>query len=94
VPFGWSTHLGFLTELGARPALRRAVDGAPYRTDGGHYIVDCRFPRGIGDPRRLARALDARVGVVEHGLFLGLAREAFVAGRRGVTRLTRGSSRG
>ena len=94
VPFGWSTHLEFFAGLGARAELRRAADGAPYLTDGGHYIVDCRFSRGIADPRRLARALDARVGMVEHGLFLGLAREAFIAGARGVRHLTRGSSRG
>lgn len=93
VPFGWTTHLAFFAGLGAQAALRRAADGAPLLTDGGHYIVDCRFPRGIGDPRRLARALDARVGVVDHGLFLGLAREAFIAGARGVRRLGRGSSR-
>jgi ribose 5-phosphate isomerase A len=55
--------------------------------------VDCRFPRGIADARRLARALDARPGIVDHGLFLGLAHEAYVASAKGVTRLTRRSSR-
>ena len=94
VPFGWTTQLPFFATLGAEAVLRRTADGAPLLTDGGHHIVDCRFPRGIADPRRLARALDARVGVVEHGLFLGLAREAFIAGARGVRHLARGSSRG
>lgn len=84
IPFGWSTHLAFFESLGATPALRRTADGAPVVTDGGHYVVDCRFPRGIPDPRALARALAKRPGVVEDGLFLGLADLAVVAGPRGV----------
>ncbi len=84
VPFGWSLHLPFFAELGALPALRCAADGRPFITDEGHYIVDCRFPRGISDPRALARALRRRPGIVEHGLFLGMARAAVVAGPRGV----------
>ena len=94
VPFGWTTQLSFLERLGARPVLRRDARGEPFLTDGGHYIVDCRFPRGIADARGLARALDGQSGIVEHGLFLGLAHEAYVAGVKGVTRLTRRSSRG
>lgn len=84
VPFGWSTHLAFFEGLGATPVLRRAADGSPVVTDGGHYVVDCRFPRGIRDPRALARALAKRPGIVEDGLFLGLADLAVVAGPRGV----------
>jgi len=89
VPFGWSTHLPFFERLGADPVLRRTADGEPYRTDGGHYIVDCRFPRGIRDPRALARALAARPGIVEDGLFLHMAHEAYIASAAGVRRLTR-----
>jgi ribose 5-phosphate isomerase A len=89
VPFGWSTHLPFFERLGAVPALRRTADGEPYRTDGGHYIVDCRFPKGIPDPRALARVLAARPGIVEDGLFLRMAHEAFIAAAAGVRRLTR-----
>lgn len=89
IPFGWTTHLDFFRKLGAEPALRRAADGEPYRTDGGHWIVDCRFPRGITDPKALARALSRRPGVVEDGLFVGMADEAFVAGANGVRRITR-----
>jgi ribose 5-phosphate isomerase A len=83
-PFGWSTHLAFFEGLGATPALRCAPDGSPVVTDGGHYVVDCRFPRGIRDPRALARALAKRPGIIEDGLFLGLADLAVVAGPRGV----------
>ena len=89
VPFGWTTHVPFFERLGAEPALRRTADGEPYRTDGGHYIVDCRFPRGIADPPALARALARRPGIVEHGLFLRMADVALVAGAKGVRQITR-----
>jgi len=89
VQFGWTTHLPFFESLGATPALRRTTDGEPSVTDEGHYIVDCRFARGIPDARAVARALARRPGVVEHGLFLGMARVAVVAGPRGVAVLER-----
>jgi len=71
-----------LRDLGGEPVLRVA-DGEPVRTDEGNLILDCRFP-GIDDPWALDRAIDAIPGVVEHGLFLGLASMAVVAGREGV----------
>lgn len=89
VPFAWTTHLPFFESLGSTPALRRTADGEPFVTDEGHYIVDCRFARGIPDARAVARALARRPGVVEHGLFLGIARVALVAGPRGVAVLER-----
>ena len=89
VPFGWSAHLPFFERLGATPVLRRTPDGAPLTTDGGHYIVDCRFPRGIPDPAALARALARRPGVVEDGLFLRMAHVAVIAGTRGVKLIRR-----
>jgi ribose 5-phosphate isomerase A len=89
VPFGWTTHLDFFRRLGALPVRRESPDGQPVLTDGGHFIVDCRFPRGIGDPAAVARALGKRPGVVEDGLFLRMARVAFIAGRRGVRQITR-----
>lgn len=58
--------------LGGTITLRSASDGRPFVTDGGHFILDCAFGR-IPDPEALARTLDAITGVVEHGLFLGLA---------------------
>jgi ribose 5-phosphate isomerase A len=72
VPFGWTTHVEVARTLGAEPTLRRH-NGQPFRTDGGHYILDCRFPDGIADARAVEDALRDRVGVVETGLFLGLA---------------------
>jgi len=89
IPFGWSGLLPFFASLGAEPALRRSSDGGPFVTDNGNYLVDCRFPRGIADPARLARALARRTGVVEDGLFLRMASVAVVAGARGVRLLKR-----
>ncbi|MDN2567680.1 ribose-5-phosphate isomerase RpiA [Aquibium sp. A9E412] len=63
-------------------ALRMA-GGAPFETDGGHFILDASFGR-IPDPRALAEALNAIPGVMEHGLFLGLADRAIVAGANGI----------
>jgi len=77
VPFGWSTHLSFLRELGAEPTLRHGEAG-PFLTDDGHYIIDARFSGGINDPNALADALARRAGVMETGLFLGMAPEVLV----------------
>jgi ribose 5-phosphate isomerase A len=60
-------------------ALRMRQDGHVFVTDGGHHILDCRFSH-IDDPAALAAGLSAIPGVVEHGLFLGFARYAYVAG--------------
>ena len=74
-----------LAALGLNPKLRQAKSGAgPYITDEGNYILDCACGR-IEDPERTAAAIRAIVGVVEHGLFLGMATLALVAGENGVT---------
>jgi ribose 5-phosphate isomerase A len=59
------------------------TDGQPFVTDGGHLILDASFGR-IPDTRALSNALFAIPGVVEHGLFLGMARLAIVAGAGGI----------
>jgi ribose 5-phosphate isomerase A len=84
IPFGWTTHLEFFRKLGAEPVRRSTAAGQPYLTDGGHFIVDCRFPKGMADPGRIARALDRRPGIVDHGLFIGMADMAFIASGNGV----------
>lgn len=63
--------------LGARTKLRLKADGQPYITDNGNQILDCSFGK-ISDPPALACALDEMPGVVEHGLFLGMATVALV----------------
>ena len=70
------------------PVSLRMTDGEAFVTDGGHYIMDASFGR-IPDTRALSNALNAIPGVVEHGLFLGLASKAFVAGSDGVKILER-----
>jgi ribose 5-phosphate isomerase A len=66
-----------ITSLGGAPKLRTRPDGSPYLTDNGNQILDCSFGR-IADPPALALALSNTPGIVEHGLFIGLARVALV----------------
>lgn len=80
VPFGWRTLLPHFEAAGAAPTLRLGAGGQAFVTDGGHYIVDCHFEGGIADAERTAALLRARAGVVETGLFIGMATEAVVAG--------------
>jgi ribose 5-phosphate isomerase A len=61
----------------------REKNGAPFVTDGGHFILDCAFG-SIPDPEALAARLNAIPGVVEHGLFIGLAKTILCAGESGV----------
>lgn len=77
-PFEHAVHLPFLRSLGCEPALRLAKDGSPFKTDNGNVIYDCWFP-AIHDPQELQRALKSRAGIVETGLFLGIAHLALVA---------------
>jgi ribose 5-phosphate isomerase A len=93
VPFGWEATARKLRAIGAGAELRPGVDDKPYVTDGGHYILDCAFGP-LADPKKVARELDETVGVVEHGLFLGLAKQVFVGGPGGVKILKQGANRG
>jgi ribose 5-phosphate isomerase A len=63
--------------------LRTAKDGHVFVTDGGHWIVDAHLGR-IGDAPRLAGLLSAIPGIVEHGLFIGLAGTVVLAGAQGI----------
>jgi ribose 5-phosphate isomerase A len=86
VAFGYEATLAALAATGAAPALR-LTDGAPFCTDGDNYIADCTFA-DFGDPAAVARRLTAVVGVVETGLFLGMASLVLVGTATGVRRLT------
>lgn len=83
-PFGAPVLAPFLASLGAQPELRRRRDEEPFVTDGGHWIFDCRFPAGISAPESLDVALQRCPGIIEHGLFLGLATAAVIAEDDGV----------
>jgi ribose 5-phosphate isomerase A len=75
-----------LAELGLNPSLRRHKDGSVYLTDEQNYILDCACGR-IEEPEETAAEIRSIVGVVEHGLFLGMASLALVAGDAGVTEM-------
>jgi ribose 5-phosphate isomerase A len=83
VPFGWQATARQLSEAGAVPSLRRDTAGQPFVSDGGHYILDCAFQTTIS-AAKLARELDHIVGLVEHGIFIGLTSEVHIASSSGV----------
>lgn len=86
VPFGWETTADRLRRLGTDPQPRRDEAGHLFCTDGGNRILDCRFGT-IADPVGLDQAIGQTVGVVETGLFIGMARLALVADDDGIRRL-------
>jgi ribose 5-phosphate isomerase A len=71
--------------------LRMGKDGHAFVTDGGHWLLDAALER-IPDPTRLANQLNAIPGVVEHGLFIGMANVAILAGSSGVRIVERGQT--
>jgi ribose 5-phosphate isomerase A len=83
VSFGWQSTAHRLEKLGWKPVLRLDVSGAPLITDGGNYIVDCTFEKGISIQSKAAELHDT-VGVVEHGMFLNIATEVHVGSPTGV----------
>lgn len=91
VDWGFQIQVSFLEEQGAEVSVRRFDDGPPFKSDNGNLILDCTFPDGISDPAALDAALLSRAGVVETGLFLGLAQQAIIAGGEGVRIMERPS---
>lgn len=74
--------------LGAKVDLRRDANGNPFLTDEHNHILDCRFGE-IRNPEFLARTLSDMPGIVEHGLFIGMANVVLLANRSEVVELTR-----
>jgi len=74
--------------LGASVSVRQTCDGKRFVTDQGNLILDCNFGP-LQQPTLVARELSQRIGIVEHGLFLGLTTDVIVAGKDGVRHLTR-----
>ena len=83
IPFAQPVVKTRIEALGAKVSLRQYAYGNPYVTDEGHHILDCTFGR-IEDPPALARTLHEIPGVVEHGLFIGMAELALVGKDGGV----------
>jgi ribose 5-phosphate isomerase A len=88
IAFGLPLATRRLAELGCAPEVRGARGGAPFRTDEGNAILDCRFAR-IAEASALNAAINAIPRVVEHGLFIGMASIALVGGPRGVATIVR-----
>ncbi|HEV7300007.1 MAG TPA: ribose-5-phosphate isomerase RpiA [Tepidisphaeraceae bacterium] len=86
--FSHEIHVGHLRQLGGEPTLRRSDDGTIFTTDNGNYIYDCKFPR-IDRPRELELAIRARAGVIDTGLFLGIATVAIIGSETGVRQIQR-----
>jgi ribose 5-phosphate isomerase A len=83
VQFAHRVHERFFRTLGCVPTLRMNPDGQPFMTDNANLIYDCKFSR-IDDPKTLAAKLADRAGVVESGLFLGIASAALIADEKQV----------
>jgi len=88
IPFAQPLVSKRIAALGAAVKLRQAAGGSPFVTDEGHHILDCHFGK-ILDPPALARQLESMPGVVEHGLFIGMASVVLIARGAEVTELRR-----
>jgi ribose 5-phosphate isomerase A len=86
--FGWQATARSLAKLNGNPELRLGSDSQPFITDGGNYILDCAFGP-ISSPAALDRELNDIVGVIEHGLFIGIAAQALVGTDDGIQVLDR-----
>jgi ribose 5-phosphate isomerase A len=79
-PFGHETHVKFFRSLGAEPTLRQdKKKGGTFVTDNANYIYDLRFSSGIPDAVELEVQLAKRPGIIETGLFIGIAMVALIA---------------
>jgi ribose 5-phosphate isomerase A len=88
IPFAEALIKSRIEALGAEVSLRQYAYGNPFTTDEGHHILDCRFGK-IEDPKALGEQLKRIPGIVEHGLFCGMAEIAFIAKDGSVTQLRR-----
>ena len=93
IPFGCRSQTTYLESLGAKTTLRQSADGTLFTTDQGNFVLDCDFGP-ISRPDQLAARLNERAGIVEHGLFLGLATDVIVAGDRGIRHIRRVEEKG
>jgi ribose 5-phosphate isomerase A len=89
--FGWQATALAMAGLGSIAERRYTAGEAPYVTDGGNFILDCRFGP-IADPAALERRIAMTVGVVESGLFVGRSSAVIVAAPDGVEVLTPAAS--
>jgi ribose 5-phosphate isomerase A len=88
IPFGYGSQRAYLESLGAEVKIRQTAEWSPFKTDQGNLILDCKFGP-ISNPAELAEMLKRRTGIVEHGLFIGLATRVIVAGKDGIRQIKR-----
>jgi ribose 5-phosphate isomerase A len=88
IPFAAKSAENFLKSLGATVILRLDDNSQPYQTDQNNFILDANFGE-MTDPNRVAASLNERAGIVEHGLFLGLASDVIVAAEDDIRHLKR-----
>ncbi len=88
IKFAQAVVVKKIEALGAKVSVRREAEGRPYLTDENNHILDCRFEQ-ISDADRLARQLSDMPGVVEHGLFIGMASVVLVANGSEIVELWR-----
>ena len=86
IPFGSYPVLKYLETLSVYARLRLDEKNEPFQTDQGNFIIDCKVEK-ISQPHELAAKLKAKTGIVEHGLFLGLATDVIIAGKQGIEHL-------
>jgi len=88
IPFAAKPAENFLKSQGAAVTLRLDDNGRPYQTDQNNFILDANFG-AMADPNSVAASLNERAGIVEHGLFLGLASDVIVAAENDIRHLKR-----
>jgi ribose 5-phosphate isomerase A len=87
VKFEWEATKRTIEKFGCNVKLRKIFDD-PFITDNGNYIIDCEFER-INDPEQLEQDLNMIPGVVENGLFIGVATKVIVGSKKGIMTLER-----
>ncbi|MBK8099007.1 MAG: ribose-5-phosphate isomerase RpiA [Planctomycetes bacterium] len=85
LPFGWQQTERKIAATGAVPTRRIGKDGKPLVTDNGNFILDCRYD-GIPTPAALHDRLNAIPGVLDNGLFVGMAGRVLVGQKDGAVR--------
>jgi len=88
VKFGWTSTKKALEGFGCEVVRREIIQGEPFITDNGNYILDCDFEH-ITEPEQLEKDINNIPGVVENGLFINLAHQVIVGGKQGIITLDR-----
>lgn len=88
VKFGWTSTKKTLEEFECEVKLREIMQGEPFITDNGNYILDCEFER-ISNPEQFEIDINHIPGVVDNGLFINLVNEVIVGSKQGVLTLNK-----